>query len=121
MKTFSRISAMILAFVLATVTAFAGLPDPQAASDNSTRVQAIAQGLVAEGYTLESVAQNPLPVSRVAIRQAPYIWGTIVYTYSRPTGNLLLPVDKVEVSVQVEYLQNSVATPQITVDQQMAE
>jgi hypothetical protein len=121
MKTFSRISALILAFVLTTGTAFAALPDAQTASDNSTRVQAIAQGLVTEGYALESVQQNPVPVSRIAIRKAPYVWGTIVYTYSRPTGNLLLPVDKVDVTVQVEYLQDSVVTPQITVDQQMAE
>jgi hypothetical protein len=115
MKTLRTVSALILASVLAfSATAMANnLMAPQAAVETNAMVKSVQDSLEVQGYTLETVDEDAL---RYLVRpHTPFVWGTLVYTYSRPGHSLMLPREKVELTVQLKYLATGVAVPQLSV------
>lgn len=121
MKTFRRISAIVLASVLAfSATAMATQRlAPQTAAEESTIVQAVQANLVAEGYTLDNVQEQPHIYAYPP--KAPFDWGHLVYSYSRPGTSLQLPRQEMQITVLVRYLANGVAIPEMTVHEVLAE
>lgn len=121
MKTFRHISAIVLASVLAfSATALAGARlAPQAAVETNTMVQAVQANLSSDGYTLDDVQEQPLVY--IVTPKAPYNWGQIVYTYSRPCATLALPREQVQMTVKLKYLATGVAVPELSVQELMAE
>ena len=118
MKTLRLIAAALFVFVLATTaTAEARRSTPQAAANKSHRVDSLKDSLVADGYTLTNVQENP--VYYFVAPKAPYLWGTIVYTFSR-TG-LNGGSDQVELTVTVQYTETGYAFPVINLHEQIAE
>ncbi len=115
MKTLRTVSALILASVLAfSATAQANnLMAPQAAVETNAMVKSVQDNLAAEGYTLETVDEEAQ--AYIVRPRAPFVWGSLVYIYSRPGHSLMVPREKVELTVQLKYLATGVAVPQLSV------
>jgi hypothetical protein len=106
MKTirFVRIAALLIALFAVTSQALAaphGYDSPRAAADGTRRVAQFTHDLLDDGYTRKSVHEQP--IYYFAPPQAPYLWGNIVFTYSRPVDALGLHVDYVEITVTIRY------------------
>lgn len=118
MKTLRYIAAALFVFVLATsVTAEARRGSPQFASGRNNRVQSIRDSLVEDGYKLQGVSEQP--IYYFVPPKAPYLWGTILYTYSRTAENG--SIDQVELSVSLQYNETGYAFPEITVRERLGE
>ena len=119
MKTLRLIAAALFVFVLATAaTADARrMMAPQAAANKSHRVASVKDSLVDEGYTLTNVEEKP--VYYFAAPKAPYLWGTLVYTYSRTGVNG--GADQVELTVSVQYTENGYAFPVLNLNEHIAD
>lgn len=118
MKTLRHIAAALLVVVLATAaTAEARRPTPQVAANKSSRVQSLKDSLADEGYKLENVQEQP--VYYFVPPKAPYLWGTLVYTFSRNTVNGT--VDQVELTVQLTYTETGFAFHEISLREHLAE
>lgn len=118
MKTLRNIAAALFVFVLATAaTVEARRTTPQVAANKSSRVQSLKDSVVGDGYKLENVQESP--IYYFVTPKAPYAWGTIVYTYSRPADNGT--TDQVELTVHIQTLENGFAFPQINLREQAAE
>lgn len=123
MKTFRMIAAALL-FSTLTVSATAQAKHhhgttttanltAQGAADANHRLKLIAQSLTDEGYTLAGVQEQP--IYYFLAPQAPYSWGHLVYTYSRPVmGNAVL-LDRVEISTDVTVTTDGYLFPQISI------
>ena len=116
MKTLRHVAALILASVIACSTTAMANPrimSPQAAVESNALVQGILNNLVAEGYMLDNVEQE---AQEYIVRpHAPYVWGHIVYTYSRQGTSHSAPREKMEVVVKLKYLAAGVAVPELSV------
>ena len=118
MKTLRNIAAALFVFVLATAaTVEARRTSPQVACNKSNRVQSIKDSVIGDGYKLENVQESP--IYYFVPPKAPYLWGTIVYTYSRPADNG--STDQVELTVSIQYTETGYAFPQINLREQTAE
>ena len=122
MKTLRTVSALILASLLAcSATALANprIMSPQAAVETNTMVQSVQHNLVSDGYTLDAVDEE---AQEYMIRPAlPYVWGHLVYTYSRASHSFMLPREKVEVVVKLKYLASGISVPELSVRHLLAE
>ena len=114
MKTLRTVSAFVLASVLALSTTAMANPvlAPQAAVETNGLVQSVQASLLSEGYTLDGLDEEPRMY--LVKPSAPYIWGSLVYSYSRPSHSFALPRQKVELTVELKYLASGVAVPQLT-------
>lgn len=106
MKTvrFVRIVAALIALLALTSQALAtprGYDSPRAAAEGTRRVAQFAHDLLDDGYARKSVQEQP--IYYFAPPQAPYLWGHIVFTYSRPVDALGVHVDYVEITVAIRY------------------
>jgi hypothetical protein len=121
MKTFRSITVVAFVAVLAfAATAFASQRlAPQAAVDTSARIQAVQASLVSDGYTLVDVKEHPYVY--IVPPTAPFVWGHLVYTYSRPGHIRVLGPEKVEVTVELHYTSSGVAVPKISIHELLAE
>jgi hypothetical protein len=121
MTTLRNVAAALFIFVLATAATaearHAAHPTAQVAVNKSSRVQSLKDSVITDGYKLDSVQESP--IYYIAPPKAPYNWGTIVYTFSRPgvTG----AIDSVELTVQIQYTETGFAFPEITVRENAAE
>jgi hypothetical protein len=120
MKTLSTISAILFASVLAfSATAIASTRvAPQTAVESNTMVQAVQANLASQGYVLGDVLEQPLVY--IVTPRAPYNWGQIVYTYSRPGATLAIR-EELQVTVKLKYLSTGVAVPELDVREVLAE
>lgn len=115
MKTLRNIAAALFVFVLATAaTVEARRTTPQVAVNKSNRVQSLKDSVIGDGYKLENVQENP--IYYFVPPKAPYLWGTIVYTYSRPADNG--STDQIELTVTLQYTETGFAFPQINLREQ---
>ena len=104
MKTirFVRIVAALIALLAITSQSLAATPGfatPREAAEGAHRVSQYQQDLLDEGFVLKSVHDQP--IYYFAPPQKPYLWGSIVYTFSRPADGWSLLVDYVEVTVTI--------------------
>ncbi len=115
MTAFRRLAAVVLASLLAcsaTAMADSRVVSPQVAADNNTMVQGVQSSLVTDGYMLDNIEEEPREY--LLPPRAPYVWGNIVYTYSRQ-GHSLHSREKVEVVVKIKYLRSGVTVPELNV------
>lgn len=122
MKTLRHVAAFVFASLLAcSVTALADnhLLAPQAAVETNAMVQLVQNNLLSEGYTLETVDEEAQ--AYIVRPRAPFVWGHLVYTYSRPGHSLMLPREKVELVLKLQYLTSGVAVPELSVRHLLAE
>ncbi len=118
MKTLRHIAAALFVLVLATSTnALARHTTAQVAANKSSRVQSIKESVLGDGYKLDGVQEQP--IYYIAVPKAPYQWGTLVYTFSRPADNGTL--DQIELTVSVQYTETGYAFPEITVREHISE
>jgi hypothetical protein len=97
-----RFVAALIALLALTSQALAtGYDSPRAAAEGTRRVAQFHHDLQDDGYTLKSVQEQP--IYYFVRPQAPYLWGNIVFTFSRPVDSLGIQVDYVEVSVAIRY------------------
>lgn len=106
MKTvrFVRIAAILIALLALTSQAFAtprGYDSPRAAAEGTRRVAQFTHDLLDDGYARKSVQEQP--IYYFVAPPAPYLWGHIVFTYSRPVDALGVHVEYVEITVAVRY------------------
>ena len=116
MKTLRHIAIALFVFVLATAaTADARRMSPQTASNRSSRVTVLKSSLEAEGYALKHVQEQP--IYYFVAPKAPYIWGSLVYTYTRTSDE---GSETVELTVQVQYATDGGYNfPEITLREQV--
>lgn len=117
MKTLRIAAALLVTFVLATAAAPASAAPRRStahlAADKSVRVHSIQQSLIEEGYKLSSVQEQP--IYYFVAPKAPYIWGSLVYTYTRTSDE---GSETVELTVQVQYATDGYNFPEITIREQ---
>ena len=120
MKNFRMIAAALLfsTLTVSTVASAKGHHSPtymtaQNAADANHRLQLIAQSLVDEGYALAGVQEQP--IYYFLAPQAPYSWGHIVYTYSRPAAGHRGLTERVEISTDVTATTDGYQFPQISI------
>ncbi len=121
MKTFRMIAAAALVSAL-TFTATADAKrhhttttqmTAQGAADANHRLQLIAQSLVDDGYTLSGTQEQP--IYYFIAPQAPYSWGHLVYTYSRPVAGNAVLIERVEISADVNATADGYQFPSISI------
>lgn len=105
MKTvrFVRILVALIALLTVTSQALASSPcfdTPRAAAEGTRRVAQFQHDLQDDGFTLKGAHEQA--IHYFAKPQAPYLWGHIVFTYSRPDA-LGIQVDYVEITVAISY------------------
>lgn len=115
MNTIRQIAAAALVLVFAsTATVSASRHCPaHTATDHSGRVHSIQKSLESEGYTLDGTRE--LPIYYFVPPKAPYIWGTMVYNYSRPVEGDVGQLETVQITVQVRALTEGFSFPEINV------
>ncbi len=118
MKTLRHIAIALFVFVLATAaTADARRMSPQTASNRSSRVTVLKSSLEAEGYALKHVQEQP--IYYFVAPKAPYLWGSMVYTFSRTADNG--GTDEIELTVAIQYTEAGYAFPEITLRERLSE
>lgn len=119
MKTIRPLAALVFAFALCTsVSAFAGQDaNPDLVARHTSRIRTIQKSLAGEGYSLQSVEEQP--IYYIVPPTTPYVWGTLIYTYTRTSNG---QVDEAKLSLQVQTTADgSFAFPEIMLREHLAE
>ena len=117
MKTLRHIAIALFVFVLATAaTADARRMSPQTASNRSSRVTVLKSSLEAEAMR-SSTCRSSRSITSWRPR-LPYLWGSMVHTFSRTSDNG--GTDEIELTVAIQYTEAGYAFPEITLRERLS-
>ena len=125
MKTLRHIAAALFFFALVTPAVATAKNHrnvqmtAQTAADANHRLQLIEQSLVDDGYKLADVSEQQ--IYYIAAPQAPFNWGNLVYTYTRPVPGHFQIVQRVEVTTEVVSTADGFSFPRITIHEVLSQ